>query len=199
MADAVESAGEALLQVDHDVHEAMRGHHKRKPVKLLGLLSDIGDQPQLRLLCGSVMVLGLVRRDPRMLAAGVRMLVSHEVATAAKSAVKDRVHRRRPRSADGKDEEQVREGGKPDKEESSFPSGHSAGSLAVASAYSAVFPEYKTPALLGAAAVALAQIPRCAHYPTDVAAGLAIGGLSDKIVGVAIKAVRVATSRILRL
>ena len=38
-------------------------------------------------------------------------------------------------------------------------------------------------ALSAATAVALAQIPKCKHYPTDVGAGLAIGKLSDLAVG----------------
>jgi membrane-associated phospholipid phosphatase len=36
---------------------------------------------------------------------------------------------------------------------------------------------------LGAAAlIALSQIPRCAHYPTDVAAGLVLGLASEALV-----------------
>jgi undecaprenyl-diphosphatase len=176
-------AGNALLDMDHKVHEAVKGDRSKPVVKLLGLLSDIGDQPQARSLCGGVIVLGLLRRDVRMVTAGARMLVAHEAATAIKSAIKHRVDRKRPRSADDKDDEKPEAGDSKDKEESSFPSGHSAGALAVASAFGVVYPQHRNPALLAAGAVALAQIPRCAHYPTDVGAGLAIGAAADDLVG----------------
>jgi hypothetical protein len=39
-------------------------------------------------------------------------------------------------------------------------------------------------------ALALAQIPRCAHYPTDVAAGLAIGLAAEAAVDIGIGLVK---------
>ncbi len=180
----------SLLDLDHQVHEAAEDKRHSTPVKVLGVLSEIGDQPQLRLLCGGMLLAGLVRRDPRLLAAGARMLLAHELATAAKGAVKRRVDRRRPRSAEGKHEEAPRPGHSADKEDSSFPSGHSAGALAVARGFGAVYPQHQPAALLAAGGVALAQIPRCAHYPTDVGAGLAIGLAADGVVGLAWRIVR---------
>ncbi len=44
------------------------------------------------------------------------------------------------------------------------------------------YPEHAAPAYAAAAGVALAQIPRCAHYPTDVGAGLAIGAAAEAVV-----------------
>lgn len=187
-------AGDALLDMDHKVHEAVKGGRSKPLVKLLGVLSDIGDQPQARLLCGSIIVVGLLRSDMRMVAGGARMLVAHEVATAIKSAVKHRVDRKRPRSASDKDEEKPQAGRSNDKEESSFPSGHSAGAMAIASAFSAVYPAQRKPAMVAASAIALAQIPRCAHYPTDVGAGLAIGAAADGLVGLAWRLVRSGVS-----
>jgi undecaprenyl-diphosphatase len=177
--------GDALLDMDHKVHRAVKSHRAKPAVKLLGVISDIGDQPQARLLCGGVIVLGLARTDLRMVTAGVRMLMAHEAATAMKSAVKHRVDRKRPRSAPSRGEEKPQPGQSREKEESSFPSGHSAGAMAIAAAFSAVYPRYRQPALLAAGTVALAQIPRCAHYPTDVGAGLAIGAAADGLVALA--------------
>ena len=71
------------------------------------------------------------------------------------------------------------------KEKQSFPSGHSAGSVAVACAFGAEYPEYRWPALAAAGAVALVQIPTCAHYPSDVAAGSAVGALSERALALA--------------
>ncbi|WP_159873648.1 phosphatase PAP2 family protein [Novosphingobium sp. 9U] len=177
-----QDAGEALLDIDHKAHAAAEQKRGSLTVRVAGMLSDIGDQPQARMLCAGVLLLGLARRDARLFGAGARMLVAHELATAAKSAVKHRVDRRRPRSASDRDDEKPRPGHSRDKEDNSFPSGHSAGAMAIASAYAAVYPQHRVPALLGAGAVAAAQIPRCAHYPSDVGAGLAIGAASSGVV-----------------
>lgn len=149
----------------------------------LGWFATLGDQPQLRVLCVSTIAAGLVRRDHRLARAGLHMLVAHEAATAAKTVVKSLVDRRRPRSLDSTDPEElkVKPGGNPAKEESSFPSGHSAGAAAVARAFSRSYPEHRTGSYAAAGAVALVQIPRCAHYPSDVGAGLAIGVVAEAL------------------
>jgi membrane-associated phospholipid phosphatase len=194
-----QDAGKALLDIDHKAHAAAEQKRGSLTVRIAGALSEIGDQPQARVLCAGVVLLGLVQRDARLVGAGVRMLVAHEVATAAKSAVKHRVDRRRPRSASDREDEKPRAGHSHDKEDNSFPSGHSAGAMAIASAYSAVYPQHRVPAMLGAGAVALAQIPRCAHYPSDVGAGLAIGAASSGGVSLAWRLMRAAARRVSRL
>jgi len=183
--NTITEAGKALLEADHKVHAKVKADGPRASVAVAGFLSDVGDQPQLRFISGGVMLGGLLRRDPRMIGAGLRMLLAHELATATKSAIKHRVNRTRPRSAADKDAEKPRPGHDRDKEENSFPSGHSAGSTAVGSAFSAVYPQYRLPVLAASGAVALAQIPRRAHYPTDVAVGMVIGAASAGIVGLA--------------
>jgi undecaprenyl-diphosphatase len=110
------------------------------------------------------------------------MIAAHTLAMEAKDFVKLRVDRSRPRSRADKDAHKPKAGTDDSKEMTSFPSGHSAGAIAVAQAYAREFPEHKIAALAGAGAIALAQIPRCAHYPTDVGAGLAIGALSELLV-----------------
>ena len=185
---AKEQAGEvgsALLEIDHSVHEAVKPDRRSALVKILGKLSDIGDQPQARTLCCGLIVVGLIRSDRRMAAAGARMLLAHELATICKGAIKHRIDRKRPRSAEDKEEEKPSTGGSRDKEESSFPSGHSAGAMALACAFGAVYPRHQAAALLAGSGVALAQIPRCAHYPTDVGAGVAIGVSANGFVGAA--------------
>jgi membrane-associated phospholipid phosphatase len=140
----------------------------------------------MRILCGSVIAVGLIGGDRRLAGAGLRMLAAHTLATVVKDAVKRRVDRTRPRSVarPGKDAK-PRLGDSEAKEETSFPSGHSAGAAAVARAFARAYPEHAAPAYAGAAILALAQIPRCAHYPTDVGAGIAIGLASEKAVDLA--------------
>lgn len=168
-------ATEAVIEMDSAALDAVRPYRRTKPVEALAWYSELGDQPQMLGISGGLLVLGLVRRDPRMARAGARMIAAHLLATAAKNFVKRRIDRTRPRSAKGKHDHRMKPGRTDTKEETSFPSGHSAGAVAVARAYQREYPEHAAPALAGAGLIALAQIPRCAHYPTDVGAGIAIG------------------------
>jgi membrane-associated phospholipid phosphatase len=169
-------AGEALLDADAAVVAAVKPWEKSAAVRALEHVADLGDQPPMRILCGAVIAAGILLRDRRLAGTGVRMLAAHTVATLAKDFVKKRVDRTRPRSMhrSGKDH-RPSPGRREAKEETSFPSGHSAGAAAVARAFARDYPERAVPAYGAAAVLALAQIPRCAHYPTDVGAGLAIG------------------------
>jgi membrane-associated phospholipid phosphatase len=181
--EVIEEAADALQAADSKVTEAVLPIQKSASVRLLGSLSEIGDQPQMRTLSCGLIAAGVLMRNVRLARAGLRMLLAHELATAAKNFVKQRVDRTRPRSA-GEDREahKIKPGESTDKEETSFPSGHSAGASATARAFIREYPEYAAPAYAAAAGVAFAQIPRCAHYPTDVGAGLAIGVAAELVV-----------------
>jgi membrane-associated phospholipid phosphatase len=181
--DKRKSAVDPLMKVDKVAHDAVKPYRETLPVEALSWYSKLGDQPQMLTLSGGVLGLGLVRGDRRMARAGVRMILAHLLATGAKNFVKRRIDRSRPRSAQGQDGHKPRPGRTDTKEETSFPSGHSAGAIAVARAFAREYPDQAAPALGAAGAIASAQIPRCAHYPTDVGAGLAIGWAAEAAVG----------------
>lgn len=172
-----------LLDADKRVRKALLPYRETPPVKAIDWASQAGDQLQLRLISGAVIAIGLLRRDARMAGAGVRMLVAHELATLAKDWTKERVVRTRPRSATKRKGTRPRKGHDTRKEESSFPSGHAAGATAAAQAFAAVYPEHAGAARMAAGAVSLGRLPGCAHYPSDLAAGAAIGVTSAGIVG----------------
>jgi undecaprenyl-diphosphatase len=174
---------EPLLEIDRRARKLFKPYRKSLPVKAIDAIGDIGDQNPLRLVCLGLFGLGLMRRDARMMRAGARMLLAHELATLAKDAVKRRVDRTRPRRASKTPK--PKKGRHTGKEVTSFPSGHSAGSMAVACAFAAEYPEHRGAALGAAGALGLAQIPTCAHYPSDVAAGMAIGAATEGVVGLA--------------
>jgi membrane-associated phospholipid phosphatase len=177
-----------MVRADRKAADAALPYEESLPVRLLEHVADLGDQPPMRILCGSVIAVGLVAGDRRLAGAGLRMLAAHTLATLVKDAVKKRVDRTRPRSLSkrGKDAK-PRPGDRTAKEETSFPSGHSAGAAAVARAFARSYPEHDAPAYAAAALLALAQIPRCAHYPSDVGTGLAIGVAAEKAVDLAEK------------
>ncbi len=177
----VAKAATKVAKADVAVTDEFREHRHSWPMELLATASDVGDQPQLRLISGIVLVAGIVCRKPRLVRAGARMLAAHELATAAKNVVKRRVDRTRPRSADTPRQAKARPGRNTGKEVTSFPSGHTAGAIAVAQAFAREFPEHRGAALGAAGLVALAQIPRCAHYPTDVGAGAMLGAAAEAL------------------
>lgn len=173
-------ASEALLAADEAAAEAALPYRGSRAMEALGRFASLGDQPPLRTLCAAVIAAGLAGGNRRLARTGVRMLVAHTVATLAKDFVKERVDRTRPRSKDEKGKDHVPKAGRSSsKEETSFPSGHSAGAAAVARAFARAYPEHSLPAHAAGAALSLAQIPRCAHYPTDVGAGIGIGVIAE--------------------
>ena len=180
------AARKALMDADKAATNAAEPYRKSVAVRAMAWASELGDQPQMLTLSGGVLALGLVRRDGRMAGAGARMVLSHLLATAAKNFVKHRVDRTRPRSTGKGKGHSIKPGRSRAKEETSFPSGHSAGAAAVARAFARDYPEHAGAALAGAGFIALAQIPRCAHYPTDVGAGLAIGIAAEAALDVVI-------------
>lgn len=177
-----------VLAADSAAARLARRYEDALPVQLLDHVADLGDQPPLRILCGAFIGFGLLAGNRRLAGAGVAMLAAHTLATFVKNEVKERVDRTRPRAAGkpGKDTK-PRPGGDTAKEETSFPSGHSAGAAAVARAFARVYPEHAGKAYAAAGFLALAQIPRCAHYPTDVGAGLAIGVAAEAVTGAVLK------------
>ena len=180
----------ALLAADAAAAEAALPYQGSPAMEALGRFASLGDQPPLRTLCAATIAAGLAGGNRRLARAGLRMLVAHTLATLAKDFVKLRVDRTRPRSKGERGKDHVpRPGRHTAKETTSFPSGHSAGAAAVARAFARDYPEYAAPAYAAAGALALAQIPRCAHYPTDVGAGLAIGLAAEAAVDIGLRLV----------
>lgn len=171
-----------IERADIALAEAAAPARHHPATRLAGAIGEIADQPQMIALCSAVLATGLVRRDPRLARCGARMLAAEVVATAIKSAVKRRVIRTRPHviveggdyaMAKGRDRSSVM---------SSFPSGHTAGAVAVALTASRDYPGARTAAILAAAAVAAIQIPRCKHYLSDISAGAVVGAAAAGLV-----------------
>lgn len=189
----LEDAAEQLLEADAKTVEAAQPYQDNP---LLERLADLGDQPAMRIVCAATIAAGVLARDARFVRAGVRMLAAHTLATWTKNFVKHRVDRTRPRSAgDPRTDHRLSPGRSEAKEETSFPSGHAAGASAVAQAFAREVPEFAAPAYLVGGILSLAQIPRCAHYPTDVGAGVAIGLASEALVGAAMDRLPLALQR----
>jgi len=145
-------------------------------------MSEVGDQPPLLAVSGVALAYGLLAGDRRAARAGARMLGSLILASGLKTGLKHLLARTRPNVLldDGKYE--VEPFGPDEGPWHSFPSGHTAGCVAVARAVGRVYPGARMAAYGGAAVVALAQVPRGAHYPADVIAGALVGLAAEAIV-----------------
>src|ERR1700709_913414 len=170
---------EALRHFDAAIEKTVAPHRRNAALRMLGQFGRIGDQPPLRTLCAGVIGYGLIRRDERLAKAGIRMLAAHEMATAIKSFLKHRLYRKRPRKADTPADNAASPGHSRAKAESSFPSGHSTGAIAVARAFGREYPDHRSTALGAAALVGAGQVPRSAHFATDVLPGVAVGWVAE--------------------
>ena len=152
----------AVEKLDIAAAETLAAHRRHPVVRAAARFSEIGDQPPLFALGGALTAGGLLFRNARLLEAGLRVLAAEALATGAKHLIKRSVRRSRPHVLLDEGEYRAEMAKPPRKPEQSFPSGHTAGAVAVA----------------GAAAIGLIQTPRGAHYPSDIAAGAAIGAAS---------------------
>lgn len=164
-------------QADRRVSSKVNQKRDSWPMRLIGSASEIGDQPQMRMLCAATIAFAIVRRDSRLAKTGFKMLAAHTVATWGKGGVKAVIDRTRPESGDNP---KVRLGNSDSHDETSFPSGHSAGAVAVAEAFARSYPKHAVAARTGALAVAAVQVPRGTHYAGDVAAGVLIGLAAER-------------------
>ena len=174
------------MDADAAALDAVEPYEKSAPVKALAWYSELGDQPQLRALSGGLLALGLLRGDGRMARAGARMLAAQLLATFAKNFVKRRVDRTRPRSAERQGRAQDEAGAEQGQGGDQLPLGpqrrRGRGRPRLRPRISRTSGGRRWAA---AGMIALAQIPRCAHYPTDVGAGLAIGLAAEAAVNAA--------------
>lgn len=169
-------------KADIAVAEAAAPLRHTPPVKALGFLSEVADQPPLFAICAAVLAFGIANGRPRVARAGARMLAAEALATFLKSEIKHRVDRTRPRVLASGGRYRMEKGQSRDSAVSSFPSGHTAGAVAVARAVAREYPEARGAAYLAAGAIAAIQIPRCQHYVSDLAGGAALGIAAEAVV-----------------
>jgi membrane-associated phospholipid phosphatase len=182
MTGKTKKAAKAVAKADHEATHKAAEHRDTPLAKATGFLAEIGDQPQMVATAIGTAAVGLALRRPDIVRGGVRMLAAHVVATAIKSAIKQSVDRARPAKAIDDGETVFEPGKSQDHAMTSFPSGHTAGAVAVARAVSRDVGGAGVPAALIATGVAAAQPVTGKHYLSDLVAGAAVGWISEAIV-----------------
>ena len=154
--------GRTHVQTASDVEDAdiamathLASHRDHPVVRGLGTLSEVGDQPPLLALSGAVLAFGVLTRNRRATEAGARMIASLVLATWLKTGLKRLVARTRPNVLLQEGRYEVEPLGPDEGSWHSFPSGHTAGSVALSRAVSRTYPEARPVAYTAAAAIAL--------------------------------------------
>ncbi len=178
----IERAAKSVEAADCDATLKAAEHRDRPVVKAVGFLAEIGDQPQLVATSIGTAVIGLIARRPDMIRGGVRMLAAHAAATFVKSAIKSSVDRTRPEKAIEDGKAKFEPGDSDDHDQTSFPSGHTAGAVAVARAVSRDIDGAGTPAAIITGMVAAAQPINGKHYLSDLVVGAAVGWIAEALV-----------------
>lgn len=167
-------------RADVAIVEAARPAIESEAGQAIGRVAKLGDEPPMFILSGAVLTAGLLTRRPALTRAGLRMLAAETVAIGFKTFGKNRVDRTRPDALLKDGSYKMEPGGSKRSGLRAFPSGHTAGSFAVAKAASR---EFGAPVafLGGALGMGVAQIFRRAHWPSDVVAGSVLGIVAERI------------------
>lgn len=172
-----------LVDADIDIGHGVAAELRHHPVvKVAGRLSEVADQPPMVAINLTTIAAGVIARDRRLTRTGVRMLAAHGLATLAKGVIKHNVDRARPKLFASREAHRPKPGDRDEGPHNSFPSGHTAGAVAVARAVAREYPAAAMPVQAAAAGIAVIQVPRGTHFPIDVVVGAAIGWAAEAIV-----------------
>jgi membrane-associated phospholipid phosphatase len=154
----------------HRHHPVARAAHKA---------GKFADQDPLYAMSSGLLAVGVVCRDRRVTDTGLSMLASIAAADVGKRIVKRFVKRTRPHVLLDGGRYEAESGGSERKPEQSFPSGHTACTVAAARALSRNVPEASVAAVAASVGIGISRIAKGAHWPLDVAAGAVIGLIAE--------------------
>jgi membrane-associated phospholipid phosphatase len=198
MMSKTKQAATKIVKADRTLSRKAAAKRDTPLVKGVEAAGDLADQPPLIILSVVTILVGAALRRPAVAKSGVRMLVSHLVATGLKTVVKRSVDRTRPAKALDSGKHRFKKGESREHDQSSFPSGHTAGAVAIAGAVARDAPVAALPAFATAGAVAAAQLPSGKHYLLDTIAGAAIGYVSEMATSAALHGAEAALAGIRR-
>lgn len=183
-----------LEKADVALGKKLAGERSRPATKAAASAGEIGDQGPLYALSAGLLIVGVASRDRRLAGSGISMLAAIGAADISKRLVKRFVRRTRPHVLLDEGRYAANAGGSDEKGEQSFPSGHTAGSIAAARALSREFPAAGALAGVAAVGIGISRLLRGAHWPLDVVGGAVVGlgaeEMSNRLLGFAGDALR---------
>jgi membrane-associated phospholipid phosphatase len=179
--DAVPENASGIEKADIALGATLASERDHPLVKAAGEADKLGDQAPLYALSGAVLIAGIASRNLRLADSGVSMLAAIAAADLSKRLTKALVTRTRPHVFLDEAQYDADTGGSAEKPEQSFPSGHTAGSVAVARALSRNFPAAGAAAGTAAVGIGISRIAKGAHWPLDVLGGAVIGLAAEAI------------------
>jgi membrane-associated phospholipid phosphatase len=170
-----------LEKADIELGKKIAKHRHHPVAKAAGKAGELGDQGPLYALSSGVLAVGVASRDRRLTDTGLAMLAAVAAADVAKRIAKSLVRRTRPKALLEEGDYEADTGGSDRKKEQSFPSGHTACSVAAARAFSRNVPEASAAAGGAAVVLSLSRIAKGEHWPLDVAAGAVLGLVAEAL------------------
>jgi membrane-associated phospholipid phosphatase len=175
MADESDASASEVEKADIALGKKIASKRHHPAVKAAAAAGKFGDQGPLYAMAAGVLGVGIASRHRRVTDCGLAMLAAIALADGGKRIAKSLVRRTRPHILIDHGRYDVDTGGSDDKQEQSFPSGHTACTLAAARALSRHAPETTGAAAAATAVIALSRVAEGKHWPLDVAAGAVIG------------------------
>jgi membrane-associated phospholipid phosphatase len=181
MRDETESTTSEVENADMALGKKIASKRHHPAVQAAASAGEFGDQGPLYALAGGVIAVGVASHHRSVTDCGLAMLAAIALADVGKRIAKRAVRRTRPHVLIEEGRYDADTGGSDRKPEQSFPSGHTACTVAAARALSRHFPETFPAAAAAAGVVGLSRIAEGKHWPLDVAAGAVIGLAAERL------------------
>ena len=181
MSDESDSTKSEVEKADIALGKKIASKRHHPAVKAVASAGKLGDQGPLYALATGVLAVGVASRARRVTDCGLAMLAAIALADVGKRIVKRVVRRTRPNVLLEEGRYDADTGGSNRKPEQSFPSGHTACTVAAARALSRHFPETLPAAAAATAVIGLSRVAEGKHWPLDVAAGAVIGLVAERL------------------
>lgn len=178
---------EKVEAADIELGKKMAEQRHDPAVKAAAKGGALGDQEPLYALSAGLALLSIVLWSPRLCRAAVSMGMAIGGADLVKRRLKKMFRRTRPNVLLEEGRYEAAPGGSGQKPEQSFPSGHTACTVAAARAFSRCYPKAGPAAAVATLGIGVSRVVSGKHWPLDVLAGAVVGFV-----------VELFTSRILR-